>query len=144
MAWWILCLYCSIVFFLSISCVAASSSPQQVGWQKTIAKFTYRPAVFFGKARLLYSIVFLFGVFSFYSVQSSQAVVLVVFWGLFMAVWPLGLPELLSSFASPRGPAEAIGQVIRTDSPNVVRVQLNPNCTWDVTAPKLYQQADGR
>jgi uncharacterized protein len=141
--WWILFSYCAFVFFLSVACVASSSSPDQTGWQRQVANVTYRPAVVLGKARLLYSILFLFGVLSFYEIQSKQTAILILFWGLFIAIWPLGIPELLSAF-SRSDSINAIGHILRTDSPNIVRVALNADSRWTIDAPKLYQRADGR
>jgi hypothetical protein len=140
--WWAAFSYCGAVFIASVACVASSSGPEQTGWQRTIASVTYRPAVVFGKARVLFSVLFLFGVFTFYGLQSRSAAILIVFWGTFMALWPLQIPELLSAFKAYE-PTRAIGHVVRTDSPGIIRVQLQPESTWVTAVPKLYQQADG-
>lgn len=79
---------------------------------------------------MLYSVVFLFAIFAFYGVQDPRTGALVVFWGLFLALWPLGVPEMLSAFQIRKGGPSSIGRAIRFDSPNLVRVELDPAQTW--------------
>lgn len=136
--------YCAIVFLLSLTCVVASTSPETTGWRRTIADWTYRPAVVFGRARLLYSLVFLFAVFTFYGVQAPRTAVLVMFWGLFLALWPLGLPELLSSWTPRSGARQFSGKVVRVDAPNLVRVELQPSARWNREQPMAYKSSEGK
>lgn len=68
--------YCACVFVFAMTCVAVSSGPSVSGLQRRIAEVAYRPAVLFGKARVLYSVVFLYAVFSFYGVQSKNTALL--------------------------------------------------------------------
>ncbi len=138
--WWFIFSYCVLVFVIAGLCTAVSSGRVLSGKQEVLRRFTYKPAVTFGKGRLLYSIVFLFGVLSFYSVQSVQTLTLVIFWGIFMAIWPLGLPQLLSGFRKSSEAIEPCGQVIRTEAPNMIRVRLRPETDWSPTCVKLYQQ----
>ncbi len=142
--WWIVFLYCSLVFLFAMICVSVSSGPTLTGWRKRIADITYRPAVELGKSRLLFSVVFLYGVFSFYGTLSIQIAVLVVFWGIFMAIWPLGVPELLAAFRSKEGTSLAIGNVVKTDAPNIIHATLTSNAKWDRKFVKLFQQGDGK
>jgi uncharacterized protein len=141
--WWLVFSYCFIVFLLATICTAVSSSRHIKGWRQKLAELTYKPAVFFGRARLLYSIIFLFGVFSFYELQSRETITLVVFWGIFIAIWPLGLPEAVSSFRSNKKYTKPVGQVNRTDWPNIVRIVIEPDTHWSQSSPKIYQQVDG-
>jgi hypothetical protein len=142
--WWLVAAYCVLVLLLSLTCVVVSTGPDVAGWRRRLADWTYRPAVVLGRARLLYSVVFLYAVFSFYGLRQSQTAVLVVFWGLFMAIWPLGIPELLSSLGSSKVSAAAVGRVIRLDFPNLLRIELNPGVAWDPRSPVLYEGPDGR
>ena len=142
--WWVVTAYCGMVLALATVCTAVSSGPTLTGWRATIAQLTYHPAVLLGKARLLYAVLFLFGVFSFYGVQAPQTATLLLFWGVFVAIWPLGLPELLSGLRRSASTTEAVGRVLRTNYQTFVRVGLNPNARWDPALPKIYQQADGR
>ena len=68
---------------------------------------------------------------------------LVMFWGVFIAVWPLGLAELLSGFRSKVAPHKPSGRVLRTDAPNCVRAVLEPSTQWQPSCVYLYQQTDG-
>ena len=142
--WWLVFLYCFLVCLTAMVCVSVSSSPIPTGWRKQVADFTYRPAVLFGKSRWLYSVVFLYGVFSFYGTRSPQMAILVLFWGIFVAIWPLGLPELLAAFGAKKDTSFAVGEVVRTDAPNIIHAELESGTKWDRESVKLYQQGDGR
>jgi hypothetical protein len=144
LAWWSVLSYCVAVFLLAIACVAVSSGPHMSDVQQSVARLTYRPAVVLGSARILYSILFLFGLFSFYELRSNEAIFLLLFWGLFVVVWPLGLPELLSGMTRRKMGTTSIGKLLRTDAPNIVRVSLNPSADWSPSRGKIYQQADGK
>lgn len=142
-AWWIIFLYCIIVFVMAGTCIAVSSGKNIIGYQKTLANLTYKPSVVLGKGRVLYSIVFLFGVFSFYSLQSIQTLVLTLFWGIYVALWPLGLPELLSGLRKRSSVLNSSGKVIRTEAPNIIWAILESDTDWSSGSIKLYQQSDG-
>ena len=144
-AWWSVFMYCLIVFIISTSCVVASTNENISGWRKTINTFTYAPAVFFGKARLLFSIVFLFGLLSYYNIQSVNAISLIIFWGLFIVIWPLKIPNIISSlFARAIIEKESIGKVIRIDSPNIIRAEISSEVNWQKDSPKIYKETNGK
>ena len=143
-AWWLIFMYCGAVCVAAMTCVAVSSGLTLTGWRKKVADATYRPSIVFGKSRVLYSVVFLFAVFSFYGIQSEQTVILVVFWGTFIALWPLGIPDLLSSFRARRSGYTSIGQVIRTDAPNVIHAKVDSEARWERGSVKILQQGDGK
>ena len=129
--WWAVTAYCAVVFALSVLCVAASSGAGQGAFTRGISDLTYKPAVVLGRARILFSIVFLAGLSFFYSVQDPRTVALVLFWGLFVVIWPLKIPELVTSwFPSSRGMPTPSGSVLRLDNPNVVRAALDPDSRW--------------
>jgi uncharacterized protein len=142
-AWWAVFLYCAITFTLALVCTVVSTGPSLSGWRARVAQVTYKPAVVFGRARDLYSVVFLFGVVSFYGVQDPRTGLLVLFWGTFVALWPLGVPELLSAFRIPRRGLVSIGKAVRLDSPNLLRIELDPTCRWQPDSPAIYEAADG-
>lgn len=142
MAWWAVFTYCAITFVLALVCSVVSTEPHLTGWRARVAQLTYKPAVVFGRARVLYSVVFLFGVFSFYGMQDPRTGILVVFWGLFIALWPLGVPELLSAFRFRRNGPTPIGRAVRLDSPNLLRIALDPQTKWLPDAPVIYEAAD--
>jgi len=144
LGWWIVFGYCLLVFCLALTCVAVSSGRHLSGTQRAIASFTYQPAVLFGSARILFSVVFLFAVLTFYGLQSRQTAALVLFWGIFMAIWPLGLPEAITRLTPPRPARHPIGRVIRIDSPRLVRASLDPSAVWTPSSPKLFSRMDGK
>jgi len=118
--WRIIVGYCFIVFLLSTTCVAVSSGKNISVRRKKIADITYRPSVVFGRARILFTIVFLSGLWFFYSVQSLMTITLVLFWGAFLAIWPLHIPELITSWCNKTAfSSTAIGTVVRIDNPNI-------------------------
>jgi hypothetical protein len=142
-AWWGVFLYCTVILALATVCIAISSGKHTSGWRRSVARITYEISVFFGRARLLYSILFLFGVLAFYGLQSVQTITLMLFWGFFIAIWPLGLPELFSGLRKVESGSTPIGQVIRTDWPNIVRVDIDPATEWTYESPKIFQRVDG-
>jgi len=143
-AWWIVFAYCGAVCVAAMICVAVSSGPYLTGWRKRVADLTNHPAVVFGKSRVLYSVLFLFAVLSFYGVQSKQTLTLIIFWGLFIAIWPLGVPDLLSAFSARRRGFIPIGHVVRTDSPNVIHATVDAAAKWEPGSVKIIQQGDGK
>jgi len=141
--WWIVFAYVGIVFLLAtISTAIYSFDVKNSKWLK-LAKFSYEPAVLLGQARVLYSVLFLFAVFTFKGIQSFQTVELVIFWAIFTVIWPLKLPQLISRISSPRTPNKPVGYVMRTDWPNIVRITLTPDIDWDNSSIKVFQQAGG-
>ncbi len=141
-AWWLVFAYCALVFALALTCTVVSTGPDVSGWRRRVADLTYQPAVYLGRSRLLHSIVFLFGVFAFYKTSSREAAVLVAFWGVFVALWPLGLPQLLSRLGRGHRSAAPLGRVIRREWPDLVRVELQSGVGWSADTPRLYQDAD--
>ncbi len=142
--WWGVFSYALLTFLLSTVCTAVSSGENISGWRQKVASFTYRPSVFLGRARLIYSVLFLFALFSFYEMRSRETVVLLLFWGVFVVIWPLGLPELLSSFRLPKHSQPPVGRLVRIDSPDIIRVALESQTNWSHEFPKMYQQPDGK
>ena len=136
--WSIVTGYCATVFALSIACVWVSSGPNIEGWREKLARLTYRPSVVFGRARTLFSIVFLSALWFFYDIQDPITLALVIFWGLFLAIWPLRLPELVTAWFSHEKPEAAVtGEIVRIDSPNILRVALHGEAHWSHESPQI-------
>lgn len=143
LAWWVVFSYCLVVFLISTVCVATSGRRISGDVASVVNNRLYRPAIVLGRSRLIFSIVFLFGVYSFYSIQSELAVYLIVFWGVFMAIWPLKLPQLLSSISfSSQETILPIGKLLRLDNPGVLRFAINQSTDWEQGNPLIYQQVD--
>jgi hypothetical protein len=88
-------------------------------------------------------VVFLFGVFAFFGVHAIQTVILICFWGFFLALWPLGIPELLTGLRSSRRSQTPIGRIARVDFPGLVRVEIRPDVGWNQSALYVYRDANG-
>ncbi|WP_233962530.1 ATP-binding protein [Shewanella indica] len=143
LAWWVVFSYCLVVFLISTVCVATSGGRISGDIASIVNSRLYRPAIVLGRSRLIFSIVFLFGVYSFYSIQSELAVYLIVFWGVFMAIWPLKLPQFLSSISfSSQEAILPIGKLLRLDNPGVLRFAINQSTDWEEGKPLIYQQVD--
>jgi len=143
-SWWVIFSYCGAVFLVSTICTVVSSGPDISGWRKWVADRTFRPAVVFGRARVLYSIVFLYGLLAFYGLQDQRTIAFVIFWGLFVALWPLEVPQLLSALTEKAQSPTAIGEVVRSDWPDVLRVRLAQGASWNPGSYVVYAQADGQ
>jgi hypothetical protein len=144
LVWWAVFLYCVVVCLLAMTCVAVSEGPGISGWHRRTADFTKRPAVVLGSSRILFSIVFLYAIISFYGIQSPKTATLVLFWGLFVSVWPLRVPELLSRLRRPNNGPKIVGRVVRTDAPNIIHAIVEPSVSWNLGAIKILQQGDGK
>lgn len=143
--WFVAASYCVFVFILSASCVATSAHKNQVGWKARVAQFTYRPSVVFGRSRTLFSVVFVSGLWFFYSVQEPVTIALVLFWGIFLAIWPLKIPELISSWSFNTGTSQvSAGEIVRIDNPNIARVKLDGEAEWTNSGPKVCLLPDGK
>ena len=142
--WLLVSVYCIVVFLLSTTCVAVSSGSGLTGWKGWVAKRTYRPSVVLGRSRVIFTIVFLAGLWFFYSVQEPITLALVLFWGIFIALWPLRVPELITSWFDRRGQeSRSLGDIARIDNPNILRVELDGAATWTPTDPPICVLPDG-
>lgn len=142
-AWWVVFSYCLIVFIISTTCVATAGKQTTGSIGIIINSRLYKPAVVLGRARVIFSIVFLFGIYSFYTIQSEVAVALIVFWGVFMALWPLKIPQLISAIQfSSTEKKIPIGSLIRIDNPGILRFSINKETNWEQGQAHIYQRLD--
>ena len=143
LAWWVVFSYCLFVFLISTICVATSGGRVSGDIASVVNNRLYKPAIVLGRSRLIFSIVFLFGIYSFYSIQSEIAVYLIVFWGVFMAIWPLKIPQLLSSIKfKSQEVVLPIGKLLRLDNPGIFRFAINQSTEWEKGKPLIYQRVD--
>lgn len=143
-AWFAVFIYCVIVFISAFICMSLISSANGRLGVSALSKATYGIAVTFGRAQILYSVIFIFGLYSFFNIQSPQTVSLVVFWGLFLAIWPLSIPQLISKIihSTKTDELESVGALIRTDDPNVAYFGIAPDTKWMPDKCFLYQMID--
>lgn len=129
--WVLVSCYLGLVLVASVICVALQSRPRSNRFVDATAVITYRLSVTLGSARIVFSVVFLSAVGFFVVDQAATTLTLLSFWAVFMAIWPLGLPEWLSEMRSGSDPSSRIvGRVDRVDSPGIVRVELGVPDTW--------------
>lgn len=142
--WLMLTGYCVVVFLLSMACVAVSSGKDIAGWRQRVAALAYRPAVVFGRSRVLFTVVFLGGIWFFFDSRDQLTLALITLWGFFLALWPLRIPELITAWFSRMRPnSSSVGEIIRMDSPNILRIALAPEAEWDSTGPKICALPNG-
>ena len=142
--WWALFIYCLSIFVLGVICTGLSNSKDMPQNQKNIVEKIYNPVVLLGRARILYSIIFLFGLFSYYDKKSDAFLYLILFWGVFIVIWPLGVPAFISKIFDKKHKKEKVGEIIRTDWPNLIHIELKKNILWQSNKPKLFQEANGQ
>ena len=144
-AWIVVFSYSAVVFVSAFICISVSTSSNMGMTQSKWVSLAYSLAVTLGRAQILYSVIFMFGLYSFFNIQSPQTVALIIFWGFFLAIWPLNIPQFLSKiflFREKKG-LDMVGVLIRTDDPNVAYFGINPDTKWSPSKCFLYQKVDG-
>lgn len=143
--WMIMEIYCVSVFIMSLLCIATSTGKDINGWKKRIASITYQPSVLLGQARLLYSVLFMFSIITIYTLKDPIALPLVIFWGIYIVIWPLKIPQLFSRLFSKRNPLiEPSGEIIRIDNPNILRISFPSDYDWSPEKPEVAILPDGK
>lgn len=123
--------YCVVIFLTAIICVALGVPGESSGWRKVISQLLYNFSTRLGNSRILFSIIFLYSVFSYYGFQSYQSGVLVLFWGVYIAIWPLKIPNIFQSlFVRGTELPNRCGTIIRMEDPDLVLVELKPSVKW--------------
>lgn len=143
LAWAIVFSYALLIFVVASICVALSEKPAPTGRKQWLTNATYYFATTFGQARIFFSVLILFGAFSFYSIRSTETVILLLFWAFYVLAWFTGLPTALTRLMQRTAAAPSIASIVRVDAPNIVRAELVPGSTWTKTTPKACCQADG-
>lgn len=145
LSWWIVFGYCVFVFLAALISTAIGPKNNPDTFLGHLDNWTYHICKYFGKATVLFSFVFLYSVFSFYSIQSREAALLVLFWGIYIALCPLRIANLLQAlFDRHKDPFVEMGDVIRIEHPNLAIVELLNKTRW--TDQDVYQTnlADGK
>ncbi len=84
------------IFLLSILAIILGDENENTNTAKSkIARFSYVLATFFGNSNLIFSITFVLSVFSFYSSQKFEFLMLVCFWAFVIIAKPIGLLSLI-------------------------------------------------
>lgn len=122
-------IYLGIVLVASLVCVfGQDANKRDSGIATNIA---YRISSELGRARIVFSVVFVTVVAFYVDEPDAMTLSLVAFWGLFLVIWPLNIPQLLNRLFGSRRVREAlVGRVVRVDSPGIVRAQLSTTASW--------------
>lgn len=143
--WMMTAAFLALVLLSSVVCVWLQGRESSLDRITAIAGLAYRISSSLGQARIVYSVVFLTAVAFFVDNQSSLTLSLVAFWALFIAIWPLRLPQFLSGLKrSGSAQIERVGRIDRIDSPGIVRVELDTvdKWRWNSAEPLLVHLHD--
>lgn len=121
--------YCAGVGFVGVVNLAIGETPPNDLWAR-LKHITYHISTTLGKSNIIFSIVFLSAVFSFYGIVPEEAGILVLFWAIYIALWPLKIPHIIQALFSTGDQALEKGSVLRVDDPDLVRVKLRKGSSW--------------
>lgn len=96
-------------------------------WRNRLSRVCYEISVFFGQARVLFSVAFVAAAISFATVGSRDFLVLTAFWGLVIVVGPSGIANLLDTLVRggvPTRAPEIVGNAVAVSQPNVTYVDV--------------------
>lgn len=149
LAWWLLFAYLALTCLIALTALLLQRS--KVGQQLTPSLATVQRVFFdisaiLGKARVVYSIVFIVAISFFASAGSPLSLALLVFWAAQIGLWSLRVPQLLSRIgARATQPSVTIGLLDRIDSPYLARVSITNREAWASTPdrPAAITMADG-
>lgn len=147
--WWGLVSYLSVVLltaFVALALQRARSEPAREGWVSQLQSTCYAISSFFGRARVVFSVVFLVSVVFYVREQQALTTALLLFWAVYVAMWPMGIPQFLSRLARDAKSARVlVGSVARIDSPYLARVVLRSGAAWpgEDDLPLLVSMHDG-
>ncbi|HEY4225869.1 MAG TPA: DUF87 domain-containing protein [Pseudolysinimonas sp.] len=143
--WLFLVIYLGLVILASAVSVGLQNQLHLTGLGAKIQSALYVISSSIGQARVVFSVVFLVAITFFVQVSTTQTFALLAFWGIYVAMWPLGIPQLLSRLrARQKSQRQLIGKLDRVDSPNIARVALDDAFDWelDTDIPLLVQIHD--
>ena len=117
--------------------------PESMGKARTIiCDVSYKISTIFGKSNIIFSAVFLYAVLTFPELKSDEIAVLLLFWGVYMVLWPLKIPHLIEAVFTRMPSSDLEGIIVRVDVPNLVKVKLTRESKWN--GDLLASLGDGR
>jgi len=129
--WNVVAGYCISVFFLASSSIFLGTPGAERVKNPLLNRFLYRFSITLGKANVIYSLVFLYSLLTFFGIQSRLTVTLVIFWGVYIALLPLKIPHLIQYiWGKQRDEREEIGVICRSENPDLIRVRLKEKAKW--------------
>lgn len=131
--WGMLVLYLCLVLvaaFVALILQRGRGEPAGKAWVVRIQSACYQISSVLGRARVVFSAVFLVSAIFFVQDQQALTTALLLFWAVYVAMWPLGVPDLLSRLGRPTVTRDSVGSLVRIDSPNLARVALRDGVVW--------------
>lgn len=149
LAWWLLLAYLALTAIVALVALLLQRSrrgTQLTGALASVQRVSFQISAILGKARVVYSVVFIVVIAFFATSGSPLSLALLVFWGVQIGIWSLGLPQALSRIGRPATTAPSvIGVIDRVDSPYLARLAVSDREAWaaEPGAPVLATLADG-
>jgi hypothetical protein len=140
-------LYAGIVFLFSIISIILGSEEDSVNTARNrIARFSYHISTFFGRANLIFSITFLLAIFSFFSSQQVDFLVLICFWAFIIIAQPIGLLSLFQNIFSLFEKKKIIecGKIISVTVPGILKYEPINDINVQVGNFIVFKQAQNR
>lgn len=147
--------YTIVVLVASSTNLALLSSDRENAILIIARESTAAIATNLGKSRMIHSFLFLYAVHLVNIVDNSYSILLLLFWAIHLAMWPLKIPHLLDALTLKGSRLQIRGSIVRVEVPNIIRVRLERGTSWsgemfsalaDGTTRKvlpLYTQLEG-
>lgn len=148
-AWWLLFAYLALTAAVALVALLLQRSQRGQALAGALARLQrvcFQISAVIGKARVVYSVVFIVVIAFFATAGSPLSLALLVFWGVQIGIWSFELPQLLSRLHRGAGrQSSLLGAVERIDSPYLVRLSLADRSLWGEAPerPILVHLSDG-
>lgn len=111
-----------------------------------ISRFTFQLSNSLGKGEIVFSPPVLIGVFAFYQTSFTDVFGLVIVWFVLIVIKPfehlIRLSSLLLGRIDAQQSASKLGEIIRIDHPDLIRVSLRTTRNWKNNVPVIACLAD--
>lgn len=126
--------YASAVFLVGTVNILVSNEDRLSDRRTAISKVTFECSKLFGKSNIIFSVAFIYAVIVSFGTAGLETWVLILFWGVYLALFPLKVPHLLEAIwkvlSRREESLQKIGRIARVDNPNIVRVSLREAGDW--------------
>ena len=125
--WKVACIFSIVVFVASTASAFLVEKPLSSNFQRNVSYALFRVSSLFGKGKVIFSILFLLSIFSFFSTQSPYFLALLLFWGIVIILKPSGIAALVDSFAgiSRSSMLVPLGVPALSIYPNLIQIELS-------------------
>jgi hypothetical protein len=130
--WWNFLRYYSLCLVLISFFVIWTGSPSQKEYDSSFFKyFVYLIVIRLGNAKVIFSLVFLLALVSYFDITGREAKYLLMFWAILLSAKHLEIETLIEKiiFHFRKLPAIQVGSITRVFEPNIVRFKLHDNKT---------------